>query len=374
MGIISFTKSRDLSVGAELELQLVNPITFDLTPIAKDLIRSIHRSHFQDYIKPEITQSMIEVNSSCHQYTVDIHDELQVVCDFLNTQAATLDALISGGGTHPFQNWSSRKIFPTTRFKNISRLYGYLAKRFTVFALHVHIGCKNAEKAIFLTHLLNRYVPHFIAMSASSPFYQGVCTGYHSTRTSVVNGFPLSGVIPYVTSWKAFSQYYQKMQRLKVIESMKDFYWDIRPKPEFGTVEIRICDMPLTLTKVAALIGYIQTLARYLLVEKPYKLTEDLYLVYNYNRFQASRYGYDGDFIDPYTKRHLPIYNDILRTLKHLKPHAAALGNEAYLKQWRKWIKQKHNDAKQLKMLYSRYGNFEDVVNKQCNIWMNDIS
>ncbi|MBI2792849.1 MAG: glutamate--cysteine ligase [Gammaproteobacteria bacterium] len=369
MTTLDFKKSHELSLGMELELQIISPENCDLLTKAKDLIRSINRSYYKTKIKPEITQSMIEINSSIHLSTKNILEELRETCRFLTKQANQLDAWICGGGTHPFQNWSSQKIFPTSRFRNISRQYGYLAKRFTVFALHIHIGCTNEENAIYLTHMLSRYIPQFIALSASSPFYRGIYTGFHSTRVNVVSAFPLSGVIPLVRDWQEFSEYYNNMYELNIINSMKDLYWDIRPKPEFGTVEIRVCDMPLTLEKVVAMTAYIQTIARYILTEKPHKITDDLYLAYNYNRFQASRYGYEGDFICPFTKTHEMVSEDILNTLQIIESHADYLGNTNFLLDILKWASKKSNDAKYLKNIYSRTNSLEGVVKKQCETW-----
>lgn len=370
--ILPFNHSQELSIGMELELQIIDPHTYDLAAKAKDLIRNIRYSHYKNQIKPEITQSMIEVNSLIHTTPQGILEQLSEVCGFLTHQAHQLDTAVCGGGTHPFQNWSLRKIFPTPRFRDVSKQYGYLAKRFTVFALHIHVGCQLEEDAIYLTHMLSRYIPQLIVLSASSPFYQGTATGFESTRVNVVSAFPLSGVMPFVTSWKEFIEFYQTMFNLKIVTSMKDFYWDIRPKPEFGTVEIRICDMPLTLSKAVTLTAYVQTLARYLLLERRANLTSDLYLVYNYNRFQASRYGYEGDIIDPFTKLHIPLYQDILNTIELLGEHADTLGTTKHLNKINEWTNKRCNDATYLKKLFARNKNLPSLVKKQCHLWMAD--
>lgn len=161
-------------------------------------------------------------------------------------------------------------------------------------------------------------MPHFIAISASSPFYLGINTNYCSSRSTIFNAFPLSGVIPYLRNWQEFSDYYRKMYRWKIIENMKDFYWDIRPKPELGTIEIRVCDTPLTLRKSILITAYIQALALYLLKEKPVQLSHDLYYVYNYNRFQASRHGLEGELTVTDKDKPILIMDDILETIKKL--------------------------------------------------------
>ena len=171
--------------------------------------------------------------------------------------------------TFLFQQWSERQIFDTPRFQYLSELYGYLAKQFTVFGQHVHIGCPDPDSALFLLHSMSRFIPHFIALSASSPYVQGVDTGFHSARLNSVFAFPLSGRAPFVLTWDSFEEYFSKMVNTGVVNSMKDFYWDIRPKPGFGTIEVRVMDTPLSVDRAAAIACYIQTLARHLLLDKP---------------------------------------------------------------------------------------------------------
>lgn len=369
MKTIPFQCSSTVSLGVELEFQIIDPHSCGLIPRAKYLIRKIEESPYQKRIKPEITQSMIEINSSVHHSPLMLLDELLEMRGFLLSLAENLDFKYCGGGTHPFQKWMMLKIFPTTRFKNLSRQYRYLSKRSSVFGQHVHVGVKNGEDALYLTHALARYVPQFIAMSASSPFYQGVDTGYHSSRSNVFSAFPLSGVIPYLTNWKEFSEYYYKMRKLGIVETMKDFYWDIRPKPEFGTVETRVFDTPLTFNKAIIIAAYIQSLAHYLLEHKPVVLTQDLYHLYSYNRFQACRYGLEGLIIDPYTFQHRVIAEDILETLNTIHPSIESLHNTDLIAQLAMDVSDRKNDAVSLRQLQKQIGSLVKMVTRQCELW-----
>ena len=130
---------------------------------------------------------------------------------------------------------------------------------------------------------------------------------------------------PFALGWDEFGRYFDKMTSTGVVESMKDFYWDIRPKPEYGTIELRVCDTPLTVAKAAALACYLQAICRYLREERPFEPTEDDYLVYTFNRFQACRFGLDGDLVDPKTKQRHKIRDDIIRTLARVDAHALDL-------------------------------------------------
>jgi len=292
MPLEPFKTSAALSMGVELELQIVNTYDQDLSSSADDLLALLQRAPFPGTVTPEMTQSMIEIATGVHTRHGELLAQLRAIRDTLVAAADRLNVELAGGGTHPFQRWFEQRIFDKPRFQQLSGLYGYLAKQFTVFGQHVHIGCRSADEALFLLHALNRYVPHFIALSASSPFFQGVDTLFDSARLNSVFAFPLSGRAPFVLSWEAFEQgYFRKMEATGVVRSMKDFYWDIRPKPEYGTIELRVCDTPLTVERVAALAGYLQALCQHLLEGGDPAPEEDDYLVYTYNRFQACRFG-----------------------------------------------------------------------------------
>src|SRR3970040_699016 len=183
-------------------------------------------------------------------------------------ESGVLNVRVSGSGSHPFHDWADRRIYPNERFRYVVERYGYLAKQFTVFGQHIHVGCPGGDEAIYLTHMLTRYVPHFIALSAASPFYQGEDTSFQSSRLTAVSAFPLAGHMPFVADWAQFTDYCGGMKQCGIVASMKDFYWDIRPKPEYGTIEIRVCDTPLTVGRAAQLAAYAQALAAYYPAER----------------------------------------------------------------------------------------------------------
>lgn len=327
MPLESFNTSQPLTLGVELELQLVSLSDFNLTAASPDLLHLLGRREFPGNVTPEITESMIEICTDVHTNHAELLQQLGSIRDRLVHAGDRLNLGICGGGTHPFQMWPEQRIFSKPRFKQVSALYGYLAKQFTIFGQHVHIGCASGDDALFLLHSLSRYVPHFIALSASSPFVQGRDTLFQSARLNSVFAFPLSGRAPFLLKWSEFEQgYFAKMEHTGIVKSMKDFYWDIRPKPEYGTIELRVCDTPLTVERAAALAGYLQALCRYLLQRSEPEPVEDDYLVYNYNRFQACRFGLEGTLVHPKTYETLSLREDVLATLRRLEPHATALG------------------------------------------------
>jgi glutamate---cysteine ligase / carboxylate-amine ligase len=368
--VLEFKPSSALSIGTELELQILNSRDYNLARDAGDLIGLLEKNGHPGAVKPEITESMIELNSSVHHRHDSLVAELKDLRGAVVRAADRLNLRIAGGGSHPFHNWNDRRVYPTERFKQILELYGYLAKQFTIFGQHVHVGCTGGDEAIYLAHMLARYVPHFIALSASSPFQQGEDTSYQSSRLNTVSAFPLSGYMPFVHSWGEFMEYFNKMRGYGIVESMKDFYWDIRPKPEYGTVEIRVFDTPLTIERAAALVAYVQALARHLTLDRPHAPSRDIYTLHNYNRFQACRYGLDGTLVDAYSERHVSLRDDVLETLAMLAPHAAELGSAAAMLELAEGITADAGDAKWLRDAYRERGSLNDVARLQSDRWM----
>ncbi|WP_321796603.1 YbdK family carboxylate-amine ligase [Caballeronia sp. J97] len=368
MALEPFINSEPFTFGVELEIQVVNTHDYDLTRAASDLMRLIKDEKIPGNITPEITESMIELSTGiCTTHEQAVTD-LRKIRDVLVAAADQLNVGLAGGGTHAFQQWSDRQIYDAPRFQYISELYGYLAKQFTVFGQHVHIGCPDPNSALFLLHSMSRYIPHFIALSASSPYIQGVDTGFHSARLNSVFAFPLSGRAPFVLTWEGFEEYFSKMVNTGVVNSMKDFYWDIRPKPGFGTIEVRVMDTPLSVDKAAAIACYIQTLSRYLLLDKPLTPREDDYLVYTFNRFEACRFGLEGTCIHPQTGERRTIGEDILATLDVLAPHAEALGSQAALAEVAD-IARGVNDATWLRGVVDKEKSLHEAVRQQCLQW-----
>ena len=365
---LDFRTSAALTMGIELELQIVDRRTGDLTRGASDLIALATRRPHPGEIKPEITESMIEISTSVHQRAGTARDELRALRDVLVPAADRLDLAIVGGGAHPFQRWYERQIYDKPRFRHVAGLYGYLAKQFTVFGQHVHIGCESGTQALRLLHSLARYVPHFIALAASSPYYQGVDSGFDCSRLNTVFSFPLSGRAPFLTEWSRFEEYFGKLCRLGVVESMKDFYWDIRPKPEFGTIEVRVFDTPLTVERAAMLAAYVQAVCAWLSTQQP-PASEDVYLTYTYNRFQACRFGVEGQLIDAASGGTRPLYQDISDTIERIRPFARELNSLDAIEEIESIVRVSGNDARWQRRVFDEHGALAEVVLEGAEMW-----
>jgi carboxylate-amine ligase len=307
VALVPFTASQPLTLGVELEVQLLSPEDCDLTPASARLLEYFGGHPHRGGVTHEITESMLEVSTGVHKDFPSLVRELRAMRDTLVEATVSLGVAVSGGGSHPFQRWADQTISHAPRAESLSDFYGYLAKQWTVFGQHVHIGCRDGDEAMHLLHALSRYVPHLTALAAASPYSQGADTWFDCSRLNSALSFPLSGRAPRLSAWTDFVSYFERLEDLEIVGSIKDFYWDIRPKPEFGTLEIRVCDTPLTVERAAVLAAYMQALCAYVLDTRPEIPTDEDFLTYSYTRFTACRFGLEAVYIDPATGSRLPL-------------------------------------------------------------------
>ncbi len=359
---LEFKSSEPLTLGVELELQLLATRDFDLTRGATDLLRVLEFDPAHGDVKLEITESMIEINTAAHDTVDEIVEDLDVMRGALVEQCARNNIAICGGGTHPFHAWPERRISPGDRYKANYERYGYLSKQFTVFGQHIHIGCASADEAVWLTQALGPYVPFFIALSASSPYVDGVDSFFQSARLNAVSAFPLSGQCPVLSDWNDFLGLYEFLHDCGIVGSIKDLYWDVRPKPEYGTVEIRVCDTPLSIVRAAALAALAQCLCRFLLRERPPFDSARALLVARYNKFQACRYGLDAQISCPDRRRQFPLRERLDALLDSLREEAEALGCQRWLDVLRQALVAGPSDADWLRERMNAHRNLHDVV------------
>jgi carboxylate-amine ligase len=367
MESIAFTPSAAHTLGIELELQIVDPQTFDLIGAAEELLAQLANHPMADRVKPEITRAMIELNSSVHTSPTALLAEMREMRDVLGEAADAVGVRIAGGGTHPFMRWQDRTIFDSPRFQYLSEMYGYLARQFTVFGQHIHLGVESGDSAIAMTHRLSPYVPHFIALSASSPYFEGVDTLFSCSRLNALNAFPMCGHLPPdVKDWYDFEAYFAQLRSSELIDSIKDLYWDVRPKPEFGTVEIRVCDTPLTVEKACQLAAFAQTLG--VALSREPEPAQKAWLGYRTNRFQATRFGLQGNYVDANLGR-MRLIDHLKLTLDKLAPVARELGTDVLLDALRDDALKVGSDSKWLRSQFSRCRELPVVVQAATTAW-----
>ncbi len=315
MDKIIFNPSNTMSIGAEVELQLINLTNFDLSDQSEVIVQQVND---RQRVKQELTTSMIELNSSPQLSAVSIFQELVQLVEKVRATAITYDTELCGGGRHYSSDWKDMSITDKKRYQNIAAYFGYLSKAGCVFGQHIHIGVKTGDDAIYLCHALRQYIPHFIALSASSPYYREEDTQFSSSRFSSLESMPNYGSFEEIYSWHEFEDFFHKVTSSGAINSIKDLYWDIRPQPQFGTIEIRVCDTPLHLYHAAMLAGYAHVIVRMLLQQKN-TVTGDYRAIYAANKFRANRYGLDAEIINNNTFETVILSENILHTIERLR-------------------------------------------------------
>lgn len=367
MDQIPFVSSASNSLGIELELQLINPRTFDLTAAADELLVQMSNHPFAERIKPEITRSMIELNSSVHEHPMGLLAEMREMRDALCEAADAVGVSVAGGGAHPFMRWQECAISDTPRFQYLAEMYGYLARQFTIFGQHIHLGVSSGDAAVRMMQGLSPYIPHFIALSASSPYYEGVDTLFSCCRLNAVSSFPLAGHLPPdVTEWYQFEAHMAQLRHSGLAESIKDLYWDIRPKPEFGTVEIRVCDTPLTVERACQIAAFAQALS--VLVTREPQPGASAWLAYRSNHFQACRFGLQGSYVTP-TGHRVRLIDHARELFRKLMPIAEELGTRDMLTQLHDEALRSGNDARWLRGQFHRVRDLPSVVESMTRVW-----
>ena len=319
-----FRRSTAGTMGIELELMVLDRLTYDLLPAAPDILRLLNQTPRKWVATPEITTSMLEVATSIlHDYEEAL-TQIEEIRDTVLRAAFDVGAAISGGGAHPFQRWNEQRIYPKERYRESARKYGYLAKMFTVFGMHVHVGMPSADDAIRVCAALTQRAPLFIALSANSPCWQGEDSGFSSARSNVVGAFPMSGTMPaHIRSWDDFQSHFDRLAAHGIVKSIKDFYWDVRPKPEYGTIELRVLDTPLRPAYAAAFASYARELCLETLQSSTGWVDEGARELYVWNRFNAAKGGVDAQWIDPYSGVAQPIGEVVRADLARLAQRSA---------------------------------------------------
>lgn len=289
-------KSSSLSLGVELELQLINSKTRDLTPMGNDILLLTEKKTKK--IKSEIFQSMVEIETSicsnANEVEQDLSDSLKILID----AAANFDVRIGSSGIHPFALYKDRIVTELPRYKVLIESKQWIARRIAIFGLHCHVGVQSKEEAIALYQFYLSIAPILLAISASSPFFQGEFTGLQSVRSTFFESIPSGGHPPVFKNWSEFEGLLAKMIKSKSISSHKDLWWDVRPSTNYGTIEIRICDMMPTLEENTVLIALIHLFGHCYLADRENKIWPKISeWSYRENKWRAIRYGLDFEYI-----------------------------------------------------------------------------
>ena len=257
---ITFNGSPNPTLGVELELQILDPETMNLVGGAPRILAASNDEH----VKPELIESTIELNTNICPNVAAVRLELGERIRALLAVCDELGYTVACAGTHPFSKWAEQRITPEDRYRRLVDRCQWPVRRLMIFGLHVHVGMPSGEKAIALFNSMTTYLPHLLALSASSPFFTSADTGLASCRVKIFESLPTAGLPYRFLNWAEFQRLMITLVNANAIESVRDIWWDVRPHPQFGTVEVRICDGLPTLDEVIAMTALIQTLVVWL--------------------------------------------------------------------------------------------------------------
>ena len=299
---IEFQHNARPTMGVEMELHLVDATTGELASIATSILEelgSVHPGGEHPKAKHEFFQSTVEVITGICDTPEEARADLAATIEELRAALSPHDVVPMSSATHPFALAVDQLVSPDPRYHQLVDTMQWPARRLLICGMHVHVGVPDGQAAISVINELTRHLPILLALSTSSPFFEGADTGMASSRSLVFESLPTAGLPPQISEWSEFETFMDTLIDTGCIETVREVWWDIRPHPEFGTVELRMCDAMPTLHESIALAGLAQTLVAWCLDriadgDLPEPPTE---WSVKQNRWLAARHGLRADLI-----------------------------------------------------------------------------
>jgi carboxylate-amine ligase len=353
-----------LTLGIEEEYQTVDPESCDLRSHIQAEIIEKGKTILAERVKPEMHQSVVEIGTGICQNIPQAREEIRMIRQTIVRLARENGLRIAGGGTHPFAHWHRQEIHPDPRYQTIVEDLKMVARSNLIFGLHVHIGVEDRETAILLMNGARYFLPHLLALSSNSPFWEGMETGLKSYRCKVFDKFPRTNIPDIYHSWSEYENYVNLLIKTRCIDDAKKIWWDIRPHPHFPTLEFRICDMPMRLDESIAIAALCQAI-----IAKLYKIHE-LNQSFRYyqralimeNKWRAARYGLDGKLIDFGKQTEVDERLLIEEVLQFVDDVVDELGSRQEISYIRQILIHGTGADRQLKVFHET-GNLHEVVN-----------
>jgi carboxylate-amine ligase len=332
MSPLQFTSNTSPTIGVEIELQLVDSNTFELRSCIAEVLAALPEE-MRGVVKPELMQSYIEINTDvCH--TVDeAGQDLRAKLDAVEKAIQPLDLKLFWAATHPFSSWRDQEVTVDDRYYRLVDLMQDVARRLVTFGLHVHVGVDTGDKAIMVCDRMMRYLPLLLALSSNSPFWEGRKTGLHSNRSKIMEGLPTAGLPHQMRNWSEYVWLINHLVDTGFINSIREIWWDIRPHHNFGTVEIRVCDMPPNLDQVLAITALIQCLVVAISREIDQGTFQSEYhpMMVQQNKWRATRFGSAAKLVSTRDFLQRPVQTVVDDLVTRLTPIAQELGCEKHL-------------------------------------------
>lgn len=357
-----------LTLGVEMELQVLDASTLLLIPRSSEIIQALQSPQ----LAKEMFRSTLEIVTGICNDVHHVHDDFVRSLEAVREYAGKNHIRFAGTGTHPKAMYQDRITSAGKRYQDLMDRNQWLIRRMAVYGLHVHIGMRDADTCMRFNHFFLRFVPHLIALSASSPFWQQADTGLAAARPTMYEAHPTSG-IPYLAkNWADFERVYHSMINTGSIESMKDIWWDIRPSPGYGTLELRMCDGPATLLELESIVAFVHLLAHWFQDNGDAYFAEHQAIpdrwVLRENKWRAIRYGTEAELIDPDTLLTEPVAEILYAWMHRLAPYINTLRYEKYADTIIS-ILQHGNSARRQRNIFTQTRSLDDVVAHNVREW-----
>jgi carboxylate-amine ligase len=350
----SFGKGDPYTLGVEEEYMLLDPETWDLVQHIDSVLAAVEHGEHVARINAELMQSVLEVTTPVCRTASDVMGSLQQLRGYVAEVAREQGCRFGSAGTHPFSLFERQRITARDRYRNLVDQLQYVARRELIFGMHMHVAVDDPEKAIQVMNGLLLHLPQMLALSASSPFWRGEPTGLSSSRQMVFAAFPRSGPPPRFRDYADYAEVVGQLERTGCIADYTHIWWDIRPHPRLGTIEMRVCDAVTRLEDVVAITAYFQALVKMFceLHDAGKEIPSWHRLLTTENKWLAARYGLEAPVMDLATGRRnrVPVAQLVRRTLRDLEPHARELGSERELEGVREILSRGNGSDRQLRV------------------------
>jgi glutamate---cysteine ligase / carboxylate-amine ligase len=324
-----FGTSRRFSLGIEEEFQLVGRESYELVSRIDEILSEVEdEEEHEGRVKPELLQSAVEVATGVAHSVEEAMEDLRSLRARLRDAAAERDALIASAGTHPFSRYEHQEVTDRPRYRELMEDMGWVAERELIFGLHVHVGLGSPDTAIACLNATRTFLPELLALSANSPFWQARATGLASTRTKIFEAFPRAGLPPTFTSWEEFELLVERGIKAGSFPDYTYIWWDLRPHPQLGTIELRICDAQASIEAVEGIVALVQSLVATLAeaYEAGYTLTVQPVTLVDENKWRATRDGLDARLVDLENDTERSAREAVLALVERCEPAARKLG------------------------------------------------
>jgi len=316
------------TIGVEEELMIVDAETLDLSNSIESLLKGIPQDLVGE-VKPELLESVCEIATTPCKNTQEVGEQLRELRRATQETAAREGLAIGSAGTHPFAMWEDARVVARPRYRELIAGLQFVARQELIFGVHVHVGVDDPDKAVHVANGMRVHLPLLLALSANSPFWRADATGLQSTRTPIFRAFPRVGIPPRYDNWKDFERRIDFMRQTRVIDDYTYLWYDVRPHPNFGTVEVRVMDGQTRVEHTLGLAALVQALVRELgeHFDAGKKLSRFPYEMLDENKFIAARHGLEGELVDLPKATRVPTKQLAQRVLKRVRPLAEDLGS-----------------------------------------------